>query len=125
MDNETREEYDARLAEAIAKLEPLGWESLGYFRFAKGGKVYDLSAADLDQLYCIEREGVFIVAELTEEQQLRISVIMAQFDVDMTEIELCSCESKLRLMKAMLALYQTQLSDFIENTAAVGEETQT
>lgn len=45
-------------------LVPLGWIPFGKFMemlFEKSGKRYDLSAADLNQLDRIEREGLFLV----------------------------------------------------------------
>lgn len=38
-----------------------GFTPLDNSRFMKGGKVYDLSAADLEQIDRIEREGKFLV----------------------------------------------------------------
>jgi hypothetical protein len=38
-----------------------GFTPLSNTHFMKGGKVYDLSAADLEQLERIEREGLFVV----------------------------------------------------------------
>lgn len=43
------------------RLTPLGWKHLGNFRFEKDGKVYDLSAANLDLLDQIVEEGLFLV----------------------------------------------------------------
>ena len=59
--NETRDkEYELEVA---ARLAEHGWTHMGYWLFFKGGKIYDLSAADLNQLDRIEREGLFVVAE--------------------------------------------------------------
>ena len=47
----------------VAALIPQGWMPIGPFRsmtFRRNGKNYDLSAADLDQLDRIEREGLFL-----------------------------------------------------------------
>jgi hypothetical protein len=47
----------------VAALIPQGWMPVGPFRsmtFRRNGKNYDLSAADLDQLDRIEREGLFL-----------------------------------------------------------------
>jgi hypothetical protein len=46
---------------AIAKLLPLGWIPVGIWLFKKGGRVFDLSAADVEQHERIEREGLFVV----------------------------------------------------------------
>ena len=48
----------------INRLIPRGWMPIGQFgamKFTKGGKNYDLSAADLEQLERIEKEGLFLV----------------------------------------------------------------
>lgn len=47
-------------------LRDKGWLPVGSFwahemKFARNGKIYDLSAADLTQLNRIEREGLFLV----------------------------------------------------------------
>ena len=63
MNNEPKQQYDNRLELAILLLEPLGWLYMGAFFFFKGGKVYDLSAADLSQIDRIERDGLFVEAE--------------------------------------------------------------
>jgi len=47
----------------INDLIPKGWLPIGQFGsmiFRKDGKDYDLSAADLNQLERIEREGLFL-----------------------------------------------------------------
>ncbi len=46
---------------AIKKLLPHGWMPCGDWLFEKGGKIYDLSAADISQHKRIEREGLFLV----------------------------------------------------------------
>lgn len=48
----------------INRLMPLGWMPIGQFgamKFTKSGKNYDLSAADLEQLERIEKEGLFLI----------------------------------------------------------------
>jgi hypothetical protein len=57
------EQVKQLLEKAIEKLEPLGWMHMGEFLFFKGGKIYDLSAADLDKIELIEEKGLFVVAE--------------------------------------------------------------
>lgn len=54
--------YRQNLEEATERLDFEGWTSLGNWLFFRNGKVYDLSAANLDQLEKIEREGLFLVA---------------------------------------------------------------
>ena len=47
----------------VAALIPQGWMPIGPFgsmTFRRNGKNYDLSAADLDQLDRIERDGLFL-----------------------------------------------------------------
>lgn len=47
----------------INALIPQGWMPIGAFRsmmFRRNSRNYDLSAADLDQLDRIEREGLFL-----------------------------------------------------------------
>ncbi len=51
----------ARYAKAIPKLLKLGWTTVGVWRFKKGGKVYDLSASNLDMLDYIEANELCIV----------------------------------------------------------------
>ena len=51
-----------RLAE-FEKLPALGFTPVGGWLFAKDGKTYDLIIADLSQIECIEREGMFVVEE--------------------------------------------------------------
>lgn len=53
-----------RFAANLSALTRLGWvwQRQGW-RFEKGGRLYDLSAADLGQLERIEREGLFVVEE--------------------------------------------------------------
>lgn len=56
----TGEEYFA----ICTKLYNKGWlptGAVGQMLFRRGDKTYDLSAADLDQLDRIEREGLFVV----------------------------------------------------------------
>lgn len=60
---ETYKDSKNRLNDAIDKLLLLDWFHLGDWLFFKGGKVYDLSAANLDKLEVIEKEGLFIVAQ--------------------------------------------------------------
>lgn len=50
----------------INKLIPLWWIPTGDFdfgamKFTKSGKIYDLSAANLDMLNEIERKGSFVI----------------------------------------------------------------
>lgn len=49
-----------RIARALTILVPKGFTQLSGWWFAKDGKTYDLSAADLDQIDRIEREGLFV-----------------------------------------------------------------
>lgn len=53
----------ARYIAALFLLCNRGFNPLGSWRFEKAGKVYDLSAADLEQIERIEREGLFVEAE--------------------------------------------------------------
>lgn len=46
---------------AINRVWNRGFRPVGKWRFEKGGKIYDLSTADLNQLERIEREGLFLV----------------------------------------------------------------
>ena len=48
---------------AIVRLLSLGWIPVGIWLFRKGGRVYDLSAADIGQHERIEREGLFLTGE--------------------------------------------------------------
>jgi hypothetical protein len=61
--NMISEQREKHYFEAIKKLRPLDWIPLGDCLFFKNGKVYDLSAADLDKIDEIEREGKFVIAE--------------------------------------------------------------
>lgn len=49
------------LTSVIARLKPLGFTMISKWMFLKNGNIYDLSAADLDQIERIEREGLFIL----------------------------------------------------------------
>ena len=56
LDKQIQHQIDAK-----RRLYPLGWVSLGDMVFmAPGGSIHDLSAADLNQLDKIEREGLFL-----------------------------------------------------------------
>lgn len=59
--NTTREQQEAHERDTQLRLIPLGWKPLGGCRFERNGKRYDLSAADLNQLDRIEREGLFLI----------------------------------------------------------------
>ena len=59
----SKEQDRQRRFAAIGKLRPHGFYPVGGWLFVKNGKCYDLSAADLDQIEGIEREGLFIVPE--------------------------------------------------------------
>lgn len=62
MNTERMAQRDERqhLAEMLLKVR--GFRPVnGYMRFEKGERVYDLSAADLNQMDRIEREGLFVV----------------------------------------------------------------
>lgn len=48
----------------LYRIVPSGWIPCGHWRemlFKKNGKRYDLSAADLEQLERIERQGLFVI----------------------------------------------------------------
>lgn len=60
MKPETLEEFRERHLQACIKIVPLGWVPCGWFVFYKSGKYYDLSAANLEELERIEREGLFL-----------------------------------------------------------------
>lgn len=54
----------ARLIAAIPKLNSHGFSQLDGWLFAKGYRVYDFSAADLNQIARIERDGLFVTGHL-------------------------------------------------------------
>jgi hypothetical protein len=57
----TAEQYLA----IVNRLVPLGWMPVGAFgsmTFRKNGRNYDFSAADLNQLERIERDGLFVIS---------------------------------------------------------------
>jgi len=56
---------------AIARLKPLGFTMISSWMFLKNGNIYDLSAADLDQIERIEREGLFMLRQLPEDKAQR------------------------------------------------------
>ena len=58
---ESEEQREANDRKRVLFLVERGFTPLSNSRFMKNGKVYDLSAADLEQLERIEREGLFIV----------------------------------------------------------------
>jgi hypothetical protein len=58
---ETRAEQQRRNFAAVDKLRPLGFRPLGGMMSMKDGVSYDLSAADLDRIDRIEREGLFVI----------------------------------------------------------------
>jgi hypothetical protein len=58
---ETFEQQRVRHNRMLDTLEPLGWIACGMMTFFKGGKIYDLSAADISQIDRIEREGLFVI----------------------------------------------------------------
>lgn len=55
------EQMSAMHERACQKLHVRGFNALGWMRFEKGGRIYDLSAADLNQIDRIEAEGLFLV----------------------------------------------------------------
>lgn len=59
--NETTEHYRTREMLAAHELNSKGWLPLGNFRFFRNGKIFDLSAADLQQLERIESENLFVI----------------------------------------------------------------
>lgn len=62
MNQLTEEKRNQNLEDATEKLVIEGWISLGDWLFFKHGKIFDLSAADLNQLEKIECDGLFVVA---------------------------------------------------------------
>lgn len=60
-DDMTFAQKRAKHSEMVDRLDPLGWIPTGMFIFGKGDKLYDLSAADLDQIDRIEKDGLFVL----------------------------------------------------------------
>lgn len=63
MKPETIEESQSRYLREMVTLTRAGFTPMGNWRFSKGGVTYDMSAANLDQLEQIEREGLFAEVE--------------------------------------------------------------
>lgn len=63
MKPESIEESQSRYLREIVMLTRAGFTPLGNWRFSKDGLIYDMSAANLDQLERIEREGLFVEVE--------------------------------------------------------------
>lgn len=61
MKPETKAERAWRHIQTCFYLKPRGFVPLGNFLFSKNGITYDLSAADLEQIERIEKEGLFVV----------------------------------------------------------------
>jgi hypothetical protein len=58
---ESEEHREENARKRVMFLITKGFTPLSDSRFMKNGKVYDLSAADLEQLERIEREGLFVI----------------------------------------------------------------
>lgn len=56
----TRQKEKERFAAACLEIIPKGWLAVGWWKFERNGKTYDLSCADLTQLERIEKEGHFL-----------------------------------------------------------------
>ena len=64
----SKEAKRERLKKATKKLMLLDFVPFGGWLFFKSGNVYDLSAADLNQIERIENEGLFIVTEYADKE---------------------------------------------------------
>ena len=60
----TEEQKIAQEKKWVPILQQKGWRHLGRMNFRKGGKIYDLSAANFDMLDYIEQHGCFIQEEV-------------------------------------------------------------
>lgn len=58
---ESEEQREANNRKRVLFLVLRGFTPLDNSRFMKNGKLYDLSAADLEQIDRIEREGKFVI----------------------------------------------------------------
>lgn len=57
-----KKKWEAHL-KMVDALDGKGFLAMGMFMFFKGGKIYDLSAADIAQIDRIEREGLFVISQ--------------------------------------------------------------
>lgn len=67
MEPESESRNLERLAVAAGKLAERGFRQMRakFWIFQKGGKLYDLSAADLEQIERIERDGLFVCGRMS------------------------------------------------------------
>ena len=64
MEPHSEESDRIRLNNAIPRLNQHGFSQFNGRMFSKGHRVYDLSAADIDQIERVERDGLFVCGEL-------------------------------------------------------------
>lgn len=80
MKSETEQQGRERRLAACDRLRGTGFYPVGGWLFMKDGKIYDLSAADLDQLDRIEREGLFVRNDVTNENLTEMAALTRNRD---------------------------------------------